>query len=136
MSVPLYKRLLRRYRPVRTHAVRREFLRLTLAASGGLLLSCAPALLRGGRAKPDGPRIVVVGAGFAGLACGYELHAAGYAVTIVEARNRVGGRVSTLRDLVPGKTVEGGGELIGSNHPTWVAYAQRFGLRFCDVTTS
>ena len=29
-------------------------------------------------------------------------------------------------DLVPGKNVEGGGELIGSNHPAWVAYAKQF----------
>ena len=37
-------------------------------------------------------------------------------------------------DLVPNKNVEGGGELIGSNHPTWVNYAQKFGLEFLDVT--
>ncbi len=135
MSISLYRRLLRRYGPLRTRIVRREFLRLTLAASAELLLSCGPALPRGGRAKPGGRRVVVVGAGFAGLACSYELHTAGYAVTVIEARNRVGGRVLTVRDLVPGKTIEGGGELIGSNHPTWVAYAQRFGLRFHDVTT-
>ena len=32
--------------------------------------------------------------------------------------------------------VEGGGELIGSNHPTWVSYAKKFGLSFNDVTES
>jgi monoamine oxidase len=78
--------------------------------------------------------VVVIGAGFAGLACGYELLAAGCEVTILEARGRVGGRVLSFQDLVPGKTVEGGGELIGSNHPVWVAYADRFGLEFLDVT--
>jgi monoamine oxidase len=46
----------------------------------------------------------------------------------------VGGRVVSMSDLVPRKVVEGGGELIGSNHPTWVAYAKRFGLEFLDVT--
>jgi monoamine oxidase len=35
---------------------------------------------------------------------------------------------------VPGKHVEGGGELIGSNHPAWVGYAKQFGLEFLDVT--
>ena len=42
----------------------------------------------------------------------------------------------SFADLVPGKNVEGGGELIGSNHPTWVAYAERFKLEFLDVTES
>ena len=35
---------------------------------------------------------------------------------------------------MPGKHVEGGGELVGSNHPTWVSYAERFKLSFLDVT--
>ena len=35
---------------------------------------------------------------------------------------------------MPGKNVEGGGELIGSNHPAWVGYAKQFGLEFLDVT--
>ena len=35
---------------------------------------------------------------------------------------------------MPGKNVEGGGELIGSNHPTWVTYAKQFKLEFLDVS--
>jgi monoamine oxidase len=46
---------------------------------------------------------------------------------------RFGGRVKSLDDVVTGKVVEGGGELIGSNHPTWNAYAARFGLPFSDA---
>ena len=76
----------------------------------------------------------MIGAGYSGLACAYEWQSAGYQVTVLEARNRVGGRVLSFGDMVRGKVVEGGGELIGSNHPTWVAYANRFGLRFSDVT--
>ena len=78
--------------------------------------------------------MIVVGAGFSGLAAAFELKSAGYDVLVLEARNRVGGRVITFRDFVPGKHVEGGGELVGSNHPTWVAYADRFKLSFLDVT--
>ena len=52
---------------------------------------------------------------------------------MVEARNRVGGRVISFSDIVPGKNVEGGGELIGSNHPAWVGYAKQFKLEFLDV---
>ena len=55
-------------------------------------------------------------------------------MTVAEARNRVGGRVISFSDLVAGKNVEGGGELIGSNHPAWVGYAKQFGLKFLDVT--
>ena len=76
----------------------------------------------------------MIGAGFAGLACAHELRAAGYKVTVVEARNRVGGRVLSFQDFVAGHTCEGGAELIGSNHPTWVAYAKQFGLELIDVT--
>jgi len=78
--------------------------------------------------------VIVIGAGFSGLASAHELLSAGYEVIVLEARGRVGGRVISFGDLVRGKVVEGGGELIGSNHPTWVAYAKRFGLRFNDVT--
>jgi len=108
---------------------RREMLKATLAAAAGVLLS-------GGCARPRPKptrRIVVVGAGFAGLATAYELSAAGYDVDVLEARTRVGGRVLTMDDFVPNKHVEGGGEFIGSNHPTWVSYANRFDLPLLDV---
>ena len=38
-------------------------------------------------------------------------------MTVLEARERVSGRVVTLHNFVPGRWVEGGGELIGGNHP-------------------
>ena len=130
----LYFRLLRRYRPAGEDSRRREFLQFALAGSAGLLVSCASALRQHGQAEPNGRRIIVVGAGLAGLTCGYELISAGYTVTILEGRGRVGGRVLSIRDLVAGKVVEGGGEFIGSNHPTWLAYAKQFQLQFLDVT--
>jgi monoamine oxidase len=114
-----------------TSEERRAALRATLAASAGLLLSGPSALGRVGRANKS---VVVVGAGFAGLACAHELTSAGYDVTVIDARNRVGGRVLSVKDFVPGKNVEAGAELIGSNHPAWVAYAEKFGLEFLDVS--
>ncbi len=137
MARSLYGRLTRRYRPQPTVFERREFLKITLAASAGLLVSGIPSFGRTETSRVGrGRRIVVIGAGFGGLACAHELLSAGYDVTVLDARNRVGGRVLSFNDMVPGKVVEGGGELIGSNHPTWVAYAKKFGLRFNDVTES
>ena len=88
--------------------------------------------------RNKGKRVVVIGAGFAGLATAYELLAGGYDVTILEARTRVGGRVlsfnKSFAEFIPGRNMEGGGELIGSNHPLWVSYAEKFGLSFLDVS--
>src|SRR6187399_490286 len=134
MARSLYARLTRRYRPGPTRLERREFLKLTLAASAGLLVSPICGWSASGSRPGRGRRVIVIGAGFGGLACAHELLSAGYEVTVLEARGRAGGRVISFGDLVRGKVVEGGGELIGSNHPTWVAYAKKFGLRFNDVT--
>lgn len=138
MSRSLVARLAARHGRTLSPMARREFLALTLAAGAGLLLSSrAGALERLGRDSRR--RVVVVGAGFAGLACAFELVQAGYDVRVLEARERVGGRVLSFNAAngnayVRGRNVEGGAELIGSNHPTWVAYAARFGLEWLPVT--
>jgi monoamine oxidase len=125
----LYSQLQRRYgKP--DGISRRDMIQRSLAAAGALLLSDR----FGVSAQRTAGRAVVIGAGFSGLAAAYELSRAGYDVTVAEARNRVGGRVISFSDLVPGKNVEGGGELIGSNHPAWVGYAKQFGLEFLDIT--
>jgi monoamine oxidase len=131
MPRSLFARLHDRFHP-EARLSRREALKLSAVSAAGLLLSaCSGGPDQGESPKP---RVCVIGAGFAGLACGHELAAAGYDVTVVEARERVGGRVLSRRDFVPGKSVEAGGELIGSNHPLWLAYAKSFGLSMMDVT--
>ena len=82
--------------------------------------------------RPDST-VIVIGAGFAGLVAAYELFHAGYNVTILEAQPRIGGRVQSLSDVVPGKIVEGGGELIGDNHHAWLSYRTKFGLGLTQV---
>ena len=118
MPKTLYAKLLRRVDPHRFDASRRDFLKASIAASTGILLSGCATPGADSSAKPNGKKVVIIGAGFAGLACGYELKSVGYDVTILEARNRVGGRVITFNDMVPGKMVEGGGEQIpGGGRP-------------------
>lgn len=133
MARSLFARLHRKFRPQAIGLTRREMLRTTAAVGAGLLLRRVPAFAEVPPAGKRG-RVVVVGAGFGGLACGYELKKAGFEVTVIEARSRIGGRVLSFGDFAAGRNVEGGGELIGSNHPAWVAYAERFGLEFLDVT--
>ena len=92
-----------------------------------------PACAAPSARTPSGKTIVIIGAGFSGLTAAHELLAAGYDVTVLEARDRVSGRVVSFDNFVPGRWVEGGGELIGSNHPLWAAYAKKFGLELLEV---
>ncbi|MGW2558066.1 FAD-dependent oxidoreductase [Streptomyces sp. NPDC001514] len=80
-------------------------------------------------------RVAVVGGGFAGLMAAWSLATGGAQVTVFEATERLGGRVRTDRSLVPGKVVEAGAELIGENHPAWIALARTFKLTLTKVTT-
>ena len=131
MSRSLYARLHARFGTPIDAVTRREFLLGSVAAGTALLLSGPRVLAQ--RTQASGKSVIVIGAGFAGLTAAYELLAAGYDVTILEARDRVSGRVVTFDNFVPGRFVEGGGELIGSNHPLWAAYAKKFGLEFLDI---
>ena len=133
MTRSFYRRLSRAMTPPVELASRRRFLAASGAALGTALLSSCNLP---GRRGPSSRRIVVVGGGFAGLACAFELQTAGYDVTLVEASSRVGGRVRTTSDFVPGRVVEIGAELIGSNHPTWMAYKDRFGLEMLELSES
>ena len=109
----------------------REVLQGSIAVGTALLLSGTRAF-----AKP--PEVLrQIGnrhrGGLSELAAAHELLSAGYQVTVLEARDRVSGRVVSFDSFVPGRWVEGGGELIGSNHPTWMAYAKKFGLDFNEI---
>ncbi len=106
-----------------------DVLKAAFAATANHLLSDAVTAPR----RANGPRVLVIGGGFAGLAAAHELSSVGYRVSVLEARDRLGGRVQTFTDLVPGKVVEGGGELTGPNQPTWMAFGRRFRLTFYPV---
>ena len=50
-------------------------------------------------------------------AYGFRSRAAGYDITVIEARDRIGGRVHTLENFVTDKTVGAGGEMVGTQSP-------------------
>ncbi len=74
----------------------------------------------------------MVGAGFAGLAAALDLLDAGLDVTVVEARERVGGRVHSV-ELDNGEVAELGAEWIFSDDETLLATIDRLGLTACEA---
>jgi monoamine oxidase len=71
--------------------------------------------------------VVVVGAGLAGLAAARALTAAGVSVVVVEARDRVGGRLHN-HEIGDGKVVEVGGQWIGPTQDRLAALARELGV--------
>lgn len=70
--------------------------------------------------------VIVIGAGLAGLVTADELVRAGHQVTIVEARDRVGGR--TLSQDLGGQAIDLGGQWMGDKHHRLRALATELGV--------
>jgi monoamine oxidase len=118
------------------HAIdRRAFLR-ALAGAAALPLATrrpAAALARGGRGSG---RVVVLGAGVAGLGAAYNLMQRGYDVTVLEAQERPGGRVQTARDgLRHGAHAELGAVRITDVNDYTLRYVKEFGLELIPYDT-
>ena len=77
-------------------------------------------------------QVTVVGAGLAGLVAARELVAAGLEVVVLEARERVGGRVWSHR-LANGEVVELGGEWVSTSHTAVIDLARDLGLGLVDT---
>jgi protoporphyrinogen/coproporphyrinogen III oxidase len=84
--------------------------------------------------SPPGKRVIVVGAGIAGLAAGHTLSRQGFSVKILEATSRVGGRMTT--DLVDGFVIDRGAQFLSSEYGIMRALAQEAGLEASLQATS
>src|SRR2546428_2383970 len=105
-----------------------------VALTAGSLSTCSSL---NAQTTPDSPvarartpkKIIVIGAGVAGLGAGYELTQAGHEVAILEARARPGGRVHTIREpFSDGLHAEAGALFIPNNHHLTLKYTNLFGL--------
>lgn len=107
---------------------RRSVLKLLGAGAAGSLLRGS---LRGGRLPPTGGTrqadVIVVGAGFAGLTAARILAGDGRRVVILDARDRVGGRVKPGR--IAGQTVDLGGQWVGPKQTHLLALLREFGIQ-------
>jgi monoamine oxidase len=118
---------------------RRGFLGGTAAATALTLAGCSPLARRPAPplATAQPPRgeakVVIVGAGIAGLTAGYRLRQVGVPVRILEAQERVGGRMFSLRGFFPdGQVAELGGELVDTNHVHIQDLAAELGIPLDD----
>jgi len=95
-----------------------------------LALALAARASAGAEAAGSNRQVLVLGAGLAGLAAAYELKKAGYAVTVLEARSRPGGRVLTYRDpFADGLYAEMGAEYVDATDEYDHRYCKELGLK-------
>ena len=103
---------------------RRRFIKTAMNA--GVLATAISAMPKAFAASK---KIVVIGAGLAGLNAAYQLKKAGVDAVVYEASNRVGGRIRTVKGQVgPGLETDLGGELVNTNHTDLLGLAEEFGI--------
>jgi monoamine oxidase len=111
--------------------------RQLLAGGAGVAAAAAASRFAPTARAADSPRIVVVGAGLAGLTCAYRLKQAGYAAQVYEASDRLGGRCwSDDTTFADGQVVEHGGELIDQGHTAIRQLAGQLGLKLDNLLSA
>ncbi|GGC49203.1 putative flavin-containing monoamine oxidase AofH [Parapedobacter defluvii] len=103
---------------------RRTFIKNTVLASGTLFI---PDWLNAMPPVAENVQVVIIGAGFSGLAAAYQLHKKGISFVVLESRSRIGGRVFS-HQMTDNLVVELGGEWIGNSHTRMQELCDEFKL--------
>ena len=85
-----------------------------------------------GAASPTPNRVIIIGAGMAGLYAAYRFHQASLPCLILEAEERAGGRVSSRKERHShlGLTLDEGANLINSTDTLAIRLMNQFGIRY------
>ena len=135
MGVPLDE-LRHQAHEARIDRARRRFLGHTAAGVAALGLAACQRAAPRPPAGADDP-VIIIGAGIAGLTAAWRLRQAGVAVEVIEANNRIGGRMFSLRGHFPDEqVVELGGELIDTDHVRIRALAAELDIVLDDLLAS
>ena len=119
--------------PIDMQQSRRKFLQDTAILGTGMLFT--PALLKATNFKPD-KKIVIVGAGIAGLNAAHQLKKLGLKTVLYEATNRTGGRMYSMKNYFGDNlSTDIGGEFVDTNHEEIIALAKELQLDFYDLRT-
>jgi len=105
---------------------RRHFIQQSLLAAGSLTIANSAA----GKFFTFKPKkVIIIGAGFAGLSAAYVLHKKKIPFVILEARNRISGRVNSFTiDEPENLTIELGAEWVGKSHTRVQELCKEFNL--------
>ena len=106
---------------------RREFIKTTGTAVAGAIIFPNISF-----AKINPKNVVIIGAGISGLAAAYKLKQNGMNATIIEARNRIGGRIFTHTFNQENLTCELGAEWVGASHTRLIELCKEFGLELLN----
>jgi monoamine oxidase len=125
--VPGYFAMSKDKLPLQSNLTRRDAMRLLGVGATALIATDQLHAAQSTQSNPDNRSdVVVVGAGFAGLSAARALLRQGKKVVVIEARDRVGGRVKAAK--IAGRAIDAGGMWVGPTQTRLLDLIKEYGL--------